>query len=93
MIQWRDFNCNFEKKNDKSNKRLFETINNLNFVDLWHHKHPKKNGFTWCDANNCPKSRIDYIFINNDLIASTKNIILKKIPGTHNRETRMSDHR
>ena len=34
MILCGDFNCNFDKKNDKSNKRLFETINNLDFVDL-----------------------------------------------------------
>ena len=72
MILCGDFNCNFDKKNDKSNKRLFETINNLDFVDLWHHKYPQENGFTLCDANNCPKSRIDYIFINKDLIDSTK---------------------
>ena len=46
MILCGNFNCNFEKKNDKSNKRLCETINNLDFVDLWHHKYPQKNDFT-----------------------------------------------
>ena len=54
--------------------------------------YPQKNGFTWCDANDCPKSRINYIFISKDLIDFTKNIILKKILGTHDRETRMNDH-
>ena len=46
MILCGYFNCNFENKNDKSNKRLFETINDLDLVDLWHHKYPQKNGFT-----------------------------------------------
>ena len=31
--------------------------------------------------------------MNKDLIDSTKSITLEKIPGTHNRKTRMSDHR
>ena len=86
-----DFHSNFEK-NDQSYKRLFETINTLEFVDVWHHKYPQKNVLPLCDANNCFKSRIDYIFISKNLVDSTK-LILIKIPGTHNRETRMSDHR
>ena len=44
MILCGDLNCNFEKKNYKYKKRLFETINNLDFVDLWNHKYPQKNG-------------------------------------------------
>ena len=53
MILCGDLNCTFEKK-DKSNKRSFETINNLDFVDLWHHKYPQNNGFTeiWYEMCN-----------------------------------------
>ena len=31
-------------KNGKSNKRSFETINNLDHIDLWLHKQPQRNG-------------------------------------------------
>lgn len=29
-------------------------------------------------------SRIDYIFVNNDFIDRVKNIIVRRLPGTHN---------
>lgn len=88
-----DFNCSFEKKNDKSQKRLSEILHKLDLVDIWKHKYPDKNGFTWCDADNCPKNRIDYIFVSNEILDLTKNMIIRRIPGTHNKNTRMSDHR
>lgn len=60
---------------------------------MWLNKNPTKNGYTWCDAENSPKSRIDYIFVRNDSIDYVKNIVVRKLPGTHNKNTRLSDHR
>ena len=51
------------------------------------------SGFTWCDANNVPKSRIDYVFLSGNFIYDVKQIIVRKIPGTHANGCRLSDHR
>lgn len=37
-------------------------------------------------------SRIDYIFVNNDFIDRVKNIIVRRLPGTHDKNTRLRDH-
>ena len=50
-------------------------------------------GYTWCDANDEPKSRIDYVFINKTFHYVVRNIVVMKIPGTHSNGSRMSDHR
>lgn len=33
-----DFNCSFERKHDKSHKKLAEIINYLDLVDIWKQK-------------------------------------------------------
>ena len=40
-----------------------------------------------------PKSRIDYIFISKNVIYDVKQIIVRKIRGSHSNGCRMSDHR
>ena len=50
-------------------------------------------GYTWCDAKNEPKSRVDYVFINESFFYSISDIKARKIPGTHSNGCRMSDHR
>ena len=80
-------------KTDKSSKILGDIFRQLEIKDLWKEKHSKLEGNTWCDANNIPKSRIDYILISESTILKIKKISLKKIPGTHNNGTRMSDHK
>lgn len=37
--------------------------------------------------------RIDYIFVRNDTIDYVKNIVVRKLPGIHKKNTRLSDHR
>ena len=60
--------------------------------DVWKYEHPSiYNGHTWCDANDEPKSRIDYVFINISLCSA--KLVVRKIPGTHSNGSRMSDHR
>lgn len=39
------------------------------------------------------KSRIDYVFVNNDVIDRVKNLIVERLHGTHNKNTGLSDHR
>lgn len=34
----------------------------FSLIDIWDKINPEKEGNTWCDSNNNPKSRIDYIF-------------------------------
>jgi exonuclease III len=88
-----DFNCHIESERDKSSKYLQEFLRQIGLKDIWREKHDKHDGFTWCDANNVPKSRIDFIFTNTQKLINTKQISTRKIPGTHNNGTRMTDHR
>ena len=50
-------------------------------------------GYTWCDANDEPKSRIDYVFINKTFHYVVRNRVVRKIPGTHSNSSRIIDHR
>lgn len=79
--------------NDKSTKILKDCLQILDITDLWFDKHKDLNGFLWYYASDTPRSRIDFVFVNNDLLNQFRNILIRKIPGTHNNGTRMSDHR
>ena len=89
-----DFNCHLGTCNeqDKSIRYLNDIINQLDLVDAWKLKHPTLTGFTWCNATNTPTSRIDFIFVSNNLSYMLHKINVRKIPGTHSGK-RMSDHR
>ena len=56
-------------------------------------KHENLSGYTWCYAKNVQKSRIDYIFISKNVVYDVKQIIVRKIQGSHSNGSRMSDHR
>ena len=88
-----DFNCYLKRGNDKSAVKLCNISKNLSLLDVWNEKHGNLSGFTWCDANNVPKSRIDYVFLSENFIYDVKQIIVRKIPGTHANGCRLSDHR
>ena len=89
-----DFNCHMEGTSiDKSTKILKDILKYMELIDVWQGKNGNTNGYTWCDATNTPKSRIDFIFASENLLTKFKQIILRKIPGTHKNGTRMSDHR
>lgn len=60
--------------------------------DIWHTEYPDLDGYTWCNADNVPSSRIDYTFVSRNFIYDFEKITLRKIPGTINGK-RMSDHR
>ena len=59
-----DFNCQLNDEKDKSVHILKKMIDKLRLTDLWKKTCSNLNGLTWCDAENNPKSRIDYILIN-----------------------------
>lgn len=58
--------------------------------DIWQTNYPDLDGYTWCNADNVPSSRIDYTFVNRNFIYDFEKITLRKIPGTINGK-RMSD--
>lgn len=60
---------------------------------MWEKLNPEMAGFTWCDAKNDSKSRIDYVFINTSFHYELRSIKVGKIPGTHSNGNRVSDHR
>ena len=60
--------------------------------DIWHTDYPDLDGYTWCNADNVPSSKIDYTFVSRNFIYDFEKIALRKIPGTINGK-RMSDHR
>ena len=79
-----DFNCNINSKTDKSAKFLRDCINTLDIKDLWHTIHKHRDGFTWCDTSDTPKSRKDLVLTSNDSLDNFKNLSVRTIPRTHN---------
>ena len=49
-----------------------------------------KAGFTWCDGENIPKSRIDFVFISNNFDMKLDKMCTRKPPSVN--KTRLSDH-
>ena len=92
LILCGDFDCSFERC-DKSTGKLKSILRKLNLIDVWNMKHKDIAGYTWCDASNTPKSRIDFVFISKYFTYDIGNIIVRRIPGTHSNGSRMSDHR
>ena len=60
---------------------------------MWQNKHNELKGYTWCDNNDIPKSRIDFIFTSQSNVNSIKSIIIRRVPGKQNNGVRMTDHR
>ena len=93
IIMCGDFNFYLKRVNDKSAVKLSNISNNLSLYDVWNERHENVSGFTLCDADNVPKRRIDYVFLSRNFIYDVKQIIVRKIPGTHANGCRLSDHR
>ena len=95
-----DFNCTLSIQDrhsqtnnihiDRSSRFLQELIEYLDVSDVWRLCNPNKPGFTWCDAENKPKSRIDYVFISNNFDMELDKMYTRKPPSVNN--TRLSDH-
>ena len=95
-----DFNCALSSQDrysqtnnvnvDRSSRVLHELIEFIDVSDVWRLCNPNKSGFTWCDGENIPKSRIDYVFISNNFDMKLDKMYTRKPPSVNN--TRMSDH-
>ena len=68
-------------------------LTKLKMSDKWFDMHKELSGFTWCDGNDKPKSRTDYVFLSNNFVYEMDKIIIRRIPGTHSNGSRLSDHR
>ena len=69
-----------------------DIMKNYDLKDKWLDMHSDLHGYTWCDANNVPKSRIDYVFVSTDFIYNVDKIIIRRVPGTLTSGTRLTDH-
>ena len=69
-----DFNCITSKTSDKSAIQLNAICRNIDMFDLWCSNHENLSGYTWCNAENVPKSRIDYILVR--ILYTTLNRLL-----------------
>ena len=88
-----DFNCKLDCQHDRSARKLKNIIDSLDLFDFWRVKHKDLNGYTWCNGNDVPFSRIDYVFVSKMFFLDTNTIIIRRIPGSHSGGRRMSDHR
>ena len=86
-----DFNC-CNGRSDKSYLKLSQIVKELKMKDLLMNIHKDLNGYTWCDSENVPRSRIDYIYISENFVYGADKIILRNVPGTVNGK-RLTDHR
>ena len=88
-----DFNCKLDEKHhcfDTSISKLNSIIKRCRLVDSWIHLNESKVGYTWCNAQHIPSSRIDYIFISDNFSLSIDSMTLRNCPQVKN--NRMSDH-
>ena len=88
-----DMNCCQNRVHDKSFSKLKDITTFLDLKDVWLETHPLLNGYTWCNANDLPTSRIDYVFLSNDSMYKLEKILVRRAPGTHSNGIRMTDHR
>jgi hypothetical protein len=54
--------------------------------DLWKSIKVDKQGYTWCNGENIPKSRIDYVFLSEEFCYQYENIRLQNALGSHSTE-------
>ena len=87
-----DFNCQIDsERNDKSVDILKKIMKTFYLKDSWLHLgKSNEQGFTWCDGNNVPRSRIDYVFISEYSCFPLNNMYLRKTPAVD--DSRLTDH-
>ena len=88
-----DINCFQNRVHDKSVSKFKEITTFLDLKHVWLETHSFLNGYTWCNVNFLPTSRIDYVFFSNDYMYKLEKILVKRVPGTHSNGMRMTDHR
>lgn len=53
-------------------------ISQLVLIDLWKSKHDNVEEFTWCDAADIPKRKIDYAYLSTTLTSKPESLIYLK---------------
>ena len=48
--------------------------------------------FEIASFDNCPQSRIEFVFVSSDIVNDLQNVKVRKIPVTQNNGVRLSDH-
>ena len=86
-----DFNCKLDSEDSEKSKEILEkSLVELKLLDLWKHFKGYEKGFT-CYKNEKNPSRIDYIFLHNNLESSFLRMCLYKSPSLRGQK-RLSDH-
>jgi len=65
---------------DKSRNCIENVLKEKQLYDVWSFKHNSEPGYTYVDKNVGTKSRLDYIFVNGDLLHKVKDIGICKCP-------------
>jgi len=66
--------------NDKSRTTLKGVLNSCNLFDVWNYKNVDNPGYTFEDRNSGTKSRLDYVFVDGNMLYNVKEIGLCKCP-------------
>ncbi|MEM6737394.1 MAG: reverse transcriptase domain-containing protein [Bacteroidota bacterium] len=74
-----------EKHSETSIDKLRDTVFQLNIHDIWREKNPNTKSFTWCRNNPFVARRLDYIFIQKELLPFLQSSEIKSLS--------FSDHR
>ena len=86
-----DFNCKLDSEDSEKSKEILEkSLVEFKLLDLWKHFKGYEEGFT-CYKNEKNPSRIDYIFLHNNLESSFLRMCLYKSPSFRGQK-RLSDH-
>lgn len=71
-----NFNCNLEKINDdQSIKTSIKILTGNSLIDTWSNLRPGDVGYTWCNGENVPKSRIDYALLSDSYAYQVKKTL------------------
>ena len=64
IIMCGDFDCKSDNLKDQSNSKLKKGMSSFDLYDTGHSKHPQLNVYTWCNSEDIPSSKVDYIFLH-----------------------------
>jgi exonuclease III len=82
VLNKEDRHCSQQNAIDKSPKHLFDLLSYLHLTDMWRINEQNKHGYTWCDGQGIPKSRIDYIFLSKEFDLDIASILILDFPTT-----------
>lgn len=69
-----------KKRHSYGQKSLGDLVESFELVDIWRHLNPDKNSFTWRTKDNRIRSRLDRIYLPEQLISQIDNCYIKYFP-------------